>query len=276
MTAKTHDTQLKANPKIYQCQQIDKIWLTPTILKLRILNPDLVSFSFPGQFVNIKVSENYVPLLRRPFSIHQVNQSDGWFEILVQVIGTGTELLAATKIGDELDVLGPLGNHFSRSKEYQRAILIAGGLGIAPLLFLAQTLTRQQLATTLFYGNRSKLAFCCLDDFTNLGVPYFLATEDGSLGFKGKVSDLLLSKQELLRNSTSIIYACGPIPMLQKIKEITAQFNIPCQISLETMMACGFGVCLGCVVNSVSFVELYRYVCKEGPVFYANEIDLNV
>jgi dihydroorotate dehydrogenase electron transfer subunit len=261
--------------KVLKCKLIDKVRLTSTIVRLRIANKELADFTHPGQFVNIKVSDNFVPLLRRPFSIHRVDQQEEWFEILFQVIGKGTELLASFEIGDELDLLGPLGNNFIIPQVCDHATLIAGGLGIAPLLFLAQQLTRLNIPTSLFFGNKSKAFFCSLEDFDELCIPYFLATEDGSLGFKGKVTDLFLSKRETIGESHSMIYACGPNLMLQRIKEIANQFKLPCQVSLETMMACGFGACLGCVVNSTSPTDPYKYVCKDGPVFNTSEIDLS-
>ncbi len=265
----------KSNFKILKCTLVEKNWLTPTIIRSRFANEYLTHDTQAGQFVNIKVSNSYMPLLRRPFSIHRVNREQHWFEILFQVIGTGTKLLADCEIGQRLDILGPLGNHFTFRQNCNRAILIAGGLGIAPLLFLAQQLKIQEIPATLFYGNKSKQNFCCLEDFEAFGVPYFLATEDGSSGFKGKVTELLLESQATSLGSNSIIYACGPNPMLQKVKEIANQLQLPCQVSLETMMACGFGACLGCVVNSTSQSDPYKYVCKDGPVFDANEIDLN-
>jgi len=265
----------KLDFKILKCKLIDKGRITPIILRLRIANKYLARCAHPGQFVNIKVSTSYVPLLRRPFSIHRVDQEKEWFEILFQVIGKGTELLADFEAGDELDILGPLGNHFIFPEDCNHAVLIAGGLGIAPLLFLAQELTNQNVPTTLFYGNKSKEFFCSLQDFDELGIPHFLATEDGSLSFKGKVTDLFLVKQETIQECNTMVYACGPNPMLQRIKEIADQLSLPCQVSLETMMACGFGACLGCVVNSTSSSDPYKYVCKDGPVFNTSEIDLS-
>lgn len=265
----------KTNFKILYCKLIDKTFLTSTIIRLRLRNQDLASHSQPGQFINIKVSNNYVPLLRRPFSIHRVNQNEQWFEILFQIIGRGTELLANFKVGDELNIIGPLGNSFVIPKGIKHANLMAGGLGIAPLLFLAQQLANRGIPATLYFGNRSQEYFYDLKDFEELGILYFLATDDGSLGFKGKVTDLFLTKQNKIQETNSIIYACGPNPMLHKVKEIANQLNLSCQVSLETMMACGFGVCLGCVVKSTSPAIPYKYVCKDGPVFNINEIDLS-
>lgn len=263
------------NFKILKCTLIEKNWLTPTIVRSRFSNQYLAEESHAGQFVNIKVSDGSVPLLRRPFSIHRINRIEHWFEILFQVIGKGTRLLADCEIGERLDVLGPLGNGFTMLENCNRAILIAGGLGIAPLLLLGQQLKNADIPATLYYGNKTNQNFCCLENFESLDVPYFLATEDGSSGFKGKVTELFLESQAKSLGSNSIIYACGPNPMLQKIKEIANQLQLPCQVSLETMMACGFGACLGCVINSTSPAEPYKYVCKDGPVFDANEINLS-
>lgn len=275
MLVKKEPRPPKPNIKILTCKLLRKEWLTSKIVRLRIANESLARLTHPGQFVNIKVSDVYIPLLRRPFSIHRVHRQEGWFEILFQVIGKGTELLADFRVNEELDILGPLGNNFDIPNNCDRAILIGGGLGIAPLLFLAQELKEKRVSSFLFYGNRSKEAFCCVDDFENLNIQNFLATEDGSLGFKGRVTDLFLTKREMFEADGTMIYACGPNPMLHKVKEIAEQFKIPCQVSLETMMACGFGVCLGCVVNSTSSADPYKYVCKDGPVFYSTEIDLN-
>jgi dihydroorotate dehydrogenase electron transfer subunit len=261
--------------KILKSRLIEKNWLTPTVVRLKFANHYLADNTHAGQFINIKVSNNYIPLLRRPFSIHRVNREQQWFEILFQVIGKGTELLANHEVGENLDLLGPLGNYFTIPQNCNHAVLIAGGLGIAPLLFLAQELTSQNIQVDLFFGNRSKQNFCCLQDFEALGVAYYLATEDGSLGFKGTVIDLLEARQENIRGEKIALYACGPNPMLQKVKEIANQSQLHCQISLETMMACGFGVCLGCVVNATSKFDPYKYVCKDGPVFNASEIDLS-
>lgn len=265
----------KSDFKILKCKLIDKIWLTPTIVRHRINNIYIAHNSHPGQFINIKVTNNFVPLLRRPFSIHRVNREEEWFDILFQVVGKGTELLANFEVGVELNVLGPLGNSFVIPKYCNHAILIAGGLGIAPLLFLAQELTYQSIPVTLYWGNKTKKHFCSLENFDRPGISYFLATEDGSHGFAGKVTDLFVTNHKVIQKSHSIIYACGPNPMIQKVKEIANQFELPCQVSLETMMACGFGVCLGCVVKSTSLSDLYKYVCKDGPVFNTSEIDLS-
>ena len=260
--------------KLLRCKLIRKDWLTPKIIRLRFDEPYIAKFSNPGQFINIKVTDNYVPLLRRPFSIHRVDRDNGWFEILFKVIGMGTQALAQHELGAHLDILGPLGNSFQIQSPNDSAILIAGGLGIAPLLFLAQELVQSKISATLFYGNKSKDEICTVQDFDELGVAHFLATEDGSAGLKGRVTELISANNFAIDQSDSMIYSCGPNPMLQRIKEMMTKMNKTCQVSLETLMACGFGVCLGCVINSTSALNPYKYVCKDGPVFYTSEIDL--
>jgi len=249
--------------------------LTSNIVRIRIANSEIAQSSHPGQFVNVKTSGNLVPLLRRPFSIHRLDEKSGWFELLYQVIGSGTELLAKFDKGDIINFLGPLGNTFSIPDQCDRAILIAGGLGIAPLIFLGQILSSQNMPATLFWGNQSKENICCLSDIEQLGINYFLSTDDGSAGFKGFVTELVLEKKKQMLSGRPHIFACGPNIMLNKIKEISAQLEIPCQFSLETIMACGFGVCLGCNVKSADPQKTYQYVCKDGPVFQSNEINLS-
>lgn len=267
-------TQSKKDLKLLRCRLLRKDWLTSNIVRLRFREPYISACSNPGQFINIKVTDSYVPLLRRPFSIHRVDRTKQWFEILFKIVGAGTQALALHDIDDGLDVLGPLGNSFQIQSQTDRVILIAGGLGIAPLLFLAQELVRSNISATLFYGNKTKDEICSIQDFDELGVAHYLATEDGSAGLKGRVTDLLSAQIAALEGSNTMIYACGPNPMLQRIKEMMDELNKTCQVSLETLMACGFGVCLGCVVNSASAKNPYKYVCKDGPVFYTSEINL--
>ncbi len=263
------------SPRLSKQRIIRHERLNRDIVRLRISAAELVGFSLPGQFVNIKVGQGYFPLLRRPFSIHRVDRNAGWLEILFKILGPGTEWLSRCSVGDELDLLGPLGNAFQVQEEFRQAVLIAGGLGIAPLLFLAQELRQQQMAVTLLYGNKSQTGCCCQDEFNELGVQSWIATEDGSLGFIGKVTDLALAHPELWQMPRTMIYACGPNAMLQQVNMMAAAAQIPCQVSLETMMACGFGVCLGCVVKSATATNSFKYVCKDGPVFFSSEIDFS-
>ena len=239
--------------------------------QLALKAPQLARLVLPGEFLEVRVSDSYEPLLRRPFSIHKV--SGAQIAILYEVLGLATEILAKKKAGDYLDVLGPLGNGFDCRKPktaHRKPVLVAGGMGVAPLLFLAEKLSK--FSTTVLIGARSKEQILCEKEFKKLGCSVKIATDDGSRGFKGKVTDLL--RKVLLKNSQTpelknSIYACGPRPMLKEISKISKKYKIPAQVSLEEHMSCGIGACLGCVVKTK---EGFKRVCKEGPVFNANEI----
>ena len=156
------------------------------------------------------------------------------------------------------------------------AVLIAGGLGIAPLLILSQFLVEKGIPIHLFWGTKTSAELCCFNDFKDLKVKIFTATEDGSSGYKGFVTDALNSEiGKFSRNPKTAFFACGPNPMLYHISKIAQNEKISCQVSLETLMACGLGACLGCGVETKQANEKYIYVCKSGPVFNANEIELS-
>ncbi len=223
----------------------------------------------PGQFAMVKVTDGIDPLLRRPLSIHRVVASEaGEFEVLFRVAGAGTRRLARAQVGERLDVLAPLGRGFRL--EGKRPLLVGGGIGVAPLLFLAEALLERHLRPKLLLGGRADRDVLCHDDFACLAVPYALATEDGSLGEPGLVTRLL--ERELAGGTDgAVVYACGPSPMLAAVAQLCREAGVPCQVSLEAHMACGVGACLGCVVPGTR--ETYLRVCKEGPVFDAGEID---
>lgn len=229
--------------------------------------------ALPGQFVNIKVSDGITPLLRRPLSIHGAEGPRVKF--FYEVLGPGTRLLSGRKPGEFLDVIGPLGNGFSLSGKGRRpgprqAILVAGGMGVAPLLFLAKKIKSSK--PLVLIGARSKDTVLCSREFKALGCAVKIATDDGSLGFKGRVTEFL---EEVLQRETarsagrSAIFACGPQPMLKAVSKIACANNIDSQLSLEEHMACGIGACLGCVVATKSG---YKRVCKDGPVFSGKEL----
>ncbi|MBL7155883.1 MAG: dihydroorotate dehydrogenase electron transfer subunit [Candidatus Omnitrophica bacterium] len=235
----------------------------------------------PGQFFNVKVNNSYKPLLRKPFGAHKITRKG--IEILYKVVGEATEILSTKKKGDVLDVLGPLGNGFdfkstahssaktgTGSPQPVVATLVAGGHGVAPLAALGKELSDAGHKLSVFIGARSKKEVVCEKDFRKIGAKVFVATEDGSKGYKGLVTNLLKNK---LRHTTydirDTIYACGPNPMLKEVAKLAKRYKIPCQVSLEEYIACGTGTCLGCAVKTRSG---YRLVCKDGPVFDAKEI----
>ena len=233
-------------------------------LRLRPTRPFAAS---PGQFAMVKVTDGIDPLLRRPFSLHRMSpEASGEFEILFRAVGSGTRILARTHVGDRVDVIAPLGRGFRVSDG--PAFLVGGGIGVAPLLFLAETMLSQGLRPTLLAGGRRDRDILCHDDFGCLAVPFRIATEDGSLGEAGMVTRLL--EKELANCPQATVYACGPIPMLAAVARTCAEKGASCQVSLEAHMACGVGACLGCVIQGTAVP--YLRVCKEGPVFDASEV----
>jgi len=233
--------------------------------------PEIVAAASPGQFVMIRVGSALEPLLRRPFSIGGTLQGE-LLLILYKVIGRGTGLMAKAEKGDRMAVLGPLGRGFSQPRPGKRPILAAGGIGIAPLLFLAQALAA---AKPLFLaGYRSAAERVPFDKFGLTDENLLIATDDGSLGHHGFVTELLETHIHQLKKASAIVYACGPAPMLKKVAALTISSQTPCQMSLEANMACGLGACQGCAVKSSTPDRLtYYLVCKDGPIFPARAID---
>lgn len=221
----------------------------------------------PGQFVNIKVSSQDEPLLRRPLSIHQVAGKK--VGVFYEVLGQGTQILSTRKPGELLELIGPLGNGFDcrvgKKAKKGTHILIAGGMGVAPLAFLAKKLKLTR--PLVLIGARNKSGLLCLPEFKALGCEIKIATDDGSSGLKGQVTDLL--KIVLAQNANVKIFSCGPHLMLKAVGQLANEYKINAQLSLEAHMACGIGACLGCVVATKSG---YQTVCKDGPVFFSQEL----
>jgi dihydroorotate dehydrogenase electron transfer subunit len=232
--------------------------------------PAVAGSAAPGKFLMLRISGGSEPLLRRPLSIHAVNRaSPGSVELLYEVVGRGTQILSQKTAGQQIDLIGPLGNGFSLSAGAGRAhvILVAGGMGVAPLVFLAQRVKADKV--TVFIGARSASHILCASDFRKLGCDVRIATDDGSTGFHGRVTGLLeknLAGEEL---PDPVLYGCGPKPMLKALSGVCGQYGVAGQISLESHMACGIGACLGCVVQTNAG---FQRVCKEGPVFQAGDV----
>ncbi len=249
---------------------------------------DNFSVASPGQFVMIKVNNSYDPFLRRPMSIYKIDKKRGGFEILYQVVGKGTNIMSELKKGDEIDVLGPLGRGFWIPEKIERAIIVAGGIGVAPMVALTEEIRcKMQDARgkiTVFIGGKTKYDILCKEDFKKIGAKVHIATEDGSMGKKGTSVDLFKkfvtdSQSSIFNRQSSIIFACGPQGMLKAVVDIARDKNLACQVSLDKRMACGTGACLGCVVKTKSFQpsafspQSYKCVCTDGPVFNAEEIN---
>jgi dihydroorotate dehydrogenase electron transfer subunit len=232
--------------------------------------------SVPGQFVMLRLGHRKSPLLRRPFSIHRLVTRNGrviGIELLYKVVGEGTKILSSCREGDRLDMLGPLGNGFSVSDTHGAIFLAAGGIGIAPLLFLSDDLLKKGFdltRMTLFLGGKSKADLLCKEIFAEMGMTVTTTTDDGSEGDQCYVTHPL--ETAVNRRVPDVIYACGPIAMLKCVVGIAEQHSISCQISMETTMACGIGVCLGCAVEPSGDDRKYLHACRDGPVFHADRI----
>ena len=238
-------------------------WLTA------LRSAEIAQAANPGQFVMIRVRTGLDPLLRRPFSICGVR--DDLFLVLYRVVGKGTRLMTELRGGDKMWVLGPLGRGFAVTDKNTSRLLVGGGIGIAPLIFLDQFHLEKRL--TLMMGFRSAKDIISPKRVTGEKRGFLAATDDGTKGHHGPVTDLL--EEHLRKNGgKAVVYACGPKPMLRKVAEMTRAMGMPCQVSLESHMACGLGACQGCAVKaSAHSGRSYFHVCKEGPVFEAENID---
>lgn len=254
-------------PNDFRCRVLDNERLTEHIYRLTLESSPIALGCKPGQFVMIRTSSSLDPLLRRPFSIHRV-LSDDSFQILYRIVGKGTTNLSRVTRDDILAVIGPLGNFFQlpSARDSNTGIcLVAGGMGVAPLLFLAETALRQcpRNPIIVFIGARSEEELVASTSFRSLGLETYEISDDGSCGRQGVVCDLFplldLTKQWKF-------FGCGPTPMLRALASYCSHSHHLCEISLETMMACGLGACLGCVTPRRDDAG-YWHVCKDGPVF---------
>ena len=237
------------------------------IVRLDLETPEIAGPAAPGQFVMAACGTNRDPLLRRPISVHD-GPGEGRLALLIRVVGRGTALLAALREGDALSLIGPLGRGFGPAPEQGEVALVGGGIGAAPLLFLARRLSAQGKTPLILLGaSCADEAKMLQQDFLALDCPVQVSTDDGGLGHHGFVTELLPA----LSDTVAKIYTCGPPPMMAATARFCAERGIACEVSLETRMACGLGACLGCAVPAPGGTGRYRHVCKDGPVFDASE-----
>ena len=269
---------------------------------LRLYEPQIARAARPGQFVQVRchAGENHDPILRRPFSIYAVDREAGTYDILYVTVGRGTRWMAsvgeppataldaivadaATEAAATVDVEGPFGNTFSAPNSSDAVYLIAGGVGVAPLYFFALELLAQAKppAITLCMGARTREQLQGIEEFRALPIRCETATDDGSEGFHGRVTELLTETLEEAQAvatpgdaSTARIrlYGCGPQGMNESLRKLATARGLPCEICLESLMACGFGICFGCVApirKTVDGEYFNRRICWEGPVFDA-------
>ena len=252
--------------------------VAPDIFLMKLSAPVIAKDALSGQFIHIKCSKNNFPLLRRPISLHRIDKKKGEIHILFQVKGEGTKLLSQREVGDDLDVMGPIGNGFSIDPGSKKILIVGGGIGIAPLLALAEKSYTEAREVRVLIGAAKKNMVISEKSIENLGVKVEAATDDGSYGHKGFVTELLEKtiKEGWLPDQ---IFACGPKLMLKKVSDMAARCNTPCQVSLEERMGCGIGACMTCVCKirikkQQANKEDYQYkrVCIDGPIFEANEV----
>ncbi len=243
-----------------------KAWLNPAYALLVLTSPDKLPPILPGQFVEVRVDGSPATFLRRPISVHQVDYERNELWLLVQVVGNGSRHLAELEAGDVLNVILPLGNGFSLPpRKDARVLLVGGGCGIAPLLYLGAYLRQQGYTRCDFLlGARTAADLLQLDEYRRYGQ-VFTTTEDGSHGERGFVTHHPVMHE----GGIDMIYACGPTPMMKAVARLAREAGIACEVSLENTMACGLGACLCCVTDTT---EGHVCVCTEGPVFNINKL----
>lgn len=217
----------------------------------------------PGQFIQVRIDNTPEVMLRRPISVNFVDPTDNTLWILIHAVGSGTAHLATLHKGDTVNCVFPLGNSFSTTN-YTRPLLVGGGVGTAPLLFLGASLKAKNIEPTFLLGGRTAEDILQSDEFSKYGR-VCVTTEDGSSDTKGYVTD-----HKVMQNDFDFIAACGPKPMMKAIATVAQKRDITCEVSLENLMACGLGVCLCCVEKTT---KGHRCVCTEGPVFNSNELE---
>ena len=260
--------------------------LSPDYNVIALAAPEIAAATAPGQFVMVKPGRGFTPLLRRPFSVFEILRAEGrvvGLTLLSKRIGMTTQMLFDVVDGDVVTCLGPLGRPFNPVSPPVDAWMVAGGVGLAPFATLTETLRAQKAEVTLFYGARSTTDLFYLDWFRDRGVRLVLATEDGTLGERGRVTVPLERELQaagevaggLQASARDImIYACGPEPMLEAVAHLASRYGRPSEVSVERVMGCGLGGCYSCVIPVRNGREGHHYVrsCLAGPVFGGDEI----
>ena len=268
-----NDCLRKTATLIHQQPVADGIYI------MTLYEPELATSAQPGQFAMFSLNGEAGLFLRRPFSFAEVDRDTGTVAILYQATGKGTNYMAEWETGRRIDVLGPLGRGFTIKEQAGQAILAGGGMGIAPLLFLAGELSASGKDLIVFAGAKSKDQLIGISQFQAYGCRVQIATEDGSGGVKGFVTlpledHLKVRARNGRTEGDAMLYACGPAPFLQAVAGLCGRYHQEAQISLEERMGCGFGVCMGCSVQIKSADGTIRQkrVCYDGPVFTAGEV----
>lgn len=255
---------LKRYTTDFSVEQLERIGKDYILLTLK--NPGKMPEVAAGQFVEVQIPDTANTFLRRPISVHDVDYETHTLSLLVRIVGNGTEKLSLMKKGETINLVYPLGNGFDLSKVGDKPLLIGGGVGIAPLLYLGKKLKECGKPVEFLFGSRDKDGLLRNDIYEQIGK-INITTEDGSVGTKGFVTN-----HECLCgnvNSYTSFLVCGPTPMMKAVGNVAKANGIPCFVSLENKMACGIGVCLCCVTDTK---EGHKCVCSEGPVFEINDL----
>jgi dihydroorotate dehydrogenase electron transfer subunit len=278
---------------IYSCSVLTNEKVARGVFLMRLHAPEIAAAVWPGQFINVKVSPEQdaksklppatchlpsatcFPLLRRPFSVCEADRQAGTIALLGKIIGPGTEALARHRPGTILSVIGPLGRGFDLSNTAGAIALVAGGVGVAPMPILAMELASRGIQFDALLGSRTADEIWGERELAALGGEVHVATDDGSAGEKGLVTALLANWLQENAGAAMQVFACGPMPMLAAVAKLCREAQVPAQLAIETMMGCGFGICMGCPVEPAAGVQQFgRYylACLEGPVFSAEAI----
>ena len=262
-------------PKQVFAQLEHKEKIIKGIYKFSVKASEIVQNAKPGNFIEIRVTDQVEPFLRRPISIYNLDKENGILEFIFQVKGKGTDLLSRKEVGDQIDIVGPLGFGTFKTEKYNKIAIIGGGIGIFPLYELAKEAKENNKQVTGYLGFRNKEYVMLEKEFAKVTDNLVITTDEGSYKNKGFAIDYLI--KDMKKEKYDCIYACGPLPMLKAIQKYANENNINCQISLEEKMACGLGVCLGCAVKkekSPKEAPEYFHVCKGGPVFNAKDVEI--
>lgn len=244
---------------------IENVKISPlySLMTVSPLDGKPLPHTIPGQFVEITPPKSSGVMLRRPISIHDVDISHNSLQLLIRRAGEGTAAMMECHPGETINILLPLGNGFTTPSKNDKSLLIGGGVGVAPLLYLGKQMAKGGTEPTFLLGARSANDLLREDEFAKVGTVH-VTTEDGSKGEKGFVTN-----HSILNGDWSKIYCCGPLPMMKAVAKIATKRDIECEVSLENMMACGLGACLCCVENTVKGNVC---VCSDGPVFNIKQL----
>jgi dihydroorotate dehydrogenase electron transfer subunit len=234
--------------------------------QLILQSPIPLSNILPGQFTNVEIKEAKEIFLRRPFSILDVDYKKQTISLLIKILGRGSKKITEAKTGQVISAIVPLGKSFSQPAKDNKILLIGGGSGVAPMLFLAKICGLDPSQVHVLIGAKSSVDHIDVANYQQFGQFYY-TTEDGSLGEKGYVTNHSLFNQKI--EQFDRIYTCGPDLMMKAVARVAKEKNIFCEVSLENMMACGFGVCLCCVEDTKAG---HKCVCTDGPVFNINDL----